>query len=489
MKAARRKAGSWGVVLCGVLALGWAPARAERPNIIVLLTDDQGWADLSCQRVVPDIRTPHLDRLAAEGVRFTDGYITAPQCSPSRAGLVTGRYQQRFGLDNIADCPLPKGERTIAGRLREAGYVTGMVGKWHLDPNSTSRKWAREHLPGALREGRPRLAIPFAKARPYFPDRRGYDESFTGSMKRYWATYTLAGEDLEPPGWVNDSRFRLEVQNEAALAFVRRHRDRPFFLQVGYYAPHTPLEATKEYLDRFPGDMPERRRYALAMISAIDDGVGRLLATLAELGIDERTLIFFISDNGAPLKMTREDSPVDRDPGGWDGSLNDPLLGEKGMLTEGGIRVPFLARWKGTLPAGRVYSEPVIALDIGATALARAGLPQPADLDGVDLLPYLTGEKEGAPHDALYWRFWNQAAVRKGDWKFLRAGREGRFLFHLGRPEQETVNLLARHPEVAAELEGLLEDWCAGLMPGGIPKSGLNGQEAGWYRHYLSYEE
>ena len=477
-------------LLCFPLATRAADAAAPRkPNVIVILADDLGYADVGAQGQVKDVRTPHLDRLAAEGVRCTAGYITAPQCSPSRAGLLTGRYQQRFGLDTIPDNPLPLAEVTLAERLKPAGYVSGMVGKWHLDPNPKSDRWIGENLPpqpaGAKRKD---VQIPESARLAYSPAGQGFDEFYRGEIDRYWANFDLAGKDLTRGGeWVKaGDRYRLDVQSDAAVAFVDRHHAKPFFLYVAYYAPHTPLAATKAYLDRFPGEMPERRRHALAMTAAMDDGVGQIVAVLRRHQIDDDTLVLFTSDNGAPLKMTKPDTlPVESDPGGWDGSLNDPWVGEKGMLAEGGVRVPFLLWRPGTLPAGKVYDEPVSALDLAATATAAAGLPPDPALDGVNLAPYLRGEKLGAPHEALYWRFWTQAAVRAGRWKYLRLSGEREFLFDLGSDAHERKNVLADHPDEAARLKAKLEAWTRNLQPPGLPAGRLNGQERQWYQFYF----
>ena len=317
----------------GLVAVGSVVSRlgaaseelaSSKPNIIVILTDDQGWADVGAHGQVSDIRTPQLDGLAASEVRCTAGYITAPQCSPSRAGLLTGRYQQRFGLESIPDTPLPLEQVTVAERLGGAGYTCGMVGKWHLDPNPTSAKWIAENLPEMAGKPQRQVRIPESARLAYSPAAQGFDEFFQGQMNRYWANYDLTGKDLRCHGeWVNDKRYRLDVQTEAVLAFIQRNRSKPFFLYLAYFGPHTPLEATPQYLARFVSPMPVRRRHALAMMAAIDDGVGRIVARLGEYGLEDRTLIFFTSDNGAPLKMTKPDSAVTTDPGGWDGSLND----------------------------------------------------------------------------------------------------------------------------------------------------------------------
>jgi len=460
------------------------------PNIIVILTDDQGWADLGVQGQVKDIRTPHLDALAASGVRCTAGYITAPQCSPSRAGLLTGRYQQRFGLESIPDTPLPLGEVTLADRLGRAGYVSGVVGKWHLDPNPTSARWIAQNLPEAAGRPRQQVRIPEWARLAYSPGRRGFHEFFEGQIHRYGANYDLSGKDLAREGqWVNDDRYRLDVQTEAALAFIRRNRAKPFFLYLAYFGPPTPLAATPEDLGRFPAPMPQRRRHALAMLAAIDRGVGRIVARLRDEGLTEKTLVFFTSDNGAPLKMTKPDNPVNTDPGGWDGSLNDPWVGEKGMLSEGGIRVPFVVSWPGKLPAGAIYSQPVSSLDIAATALEAAGVAPPDLLDGVGLLPFLTGDRSGPPQEALYRRFWNQAAVRAGRWKYLCLGRSAEFLFDLATDAHERKNLIAAEPDRARALRSRLRAWCSELQPPGIPQTPGNVPETPWYRYYFGVKD
>ena len=479
-----------GGIALGATAMprGWSEAAkpARRPNIVVVFTDDQGYADLRCQGQVDDLKTPNLDRLAAEGVRCTDGYVTAPQCCPSRAGLITGRYQQRFGLDENGLAPLSLEETTIADRLGAAGYATGTVGKWHLEPHALSIPWAREHVPEAKPNKQGRIAVPREAQLPYEPGHRGFADYFNGTMRTYWANFGLDGKDRDDAdAHVEDKRLRLDVQTDAALAFIDRHKDEPFFLYLAYFAPHTPLEATEEYLARFPEDMPTRRRYALAMLAAIDDGVGRVLDRLADHGLDEDTLIFFISDNGAPLKLTMADAPIDTDPGGWDGSLNTPWVGEKGMLSEGGIRVPYLVQWKGHLPEGTLYRKPVTSLDVAATALAAAGVDQPEALDGVNLLPYLARDTDGAPHDALYWRFWNQSAVRRGRWKYLQVGDAAQYLFDLEDAAHEHANVIDAHPDIADDLRARLGAWAAELATPGVPDGAINQQEAQFFGHFF----
>ena len=466
-----------------------ANTDADRPNIIMLFTDDWGYGDLGVFRNLSDVKTPHLDQLSKQGVLFTDAYITAPQCSPSRAGLLTGRYQQRFGFDTIPDCPLPLSQSTIADRLQSAGYVTGMVGKWHLEPNALSLKWARQHQPDGIRGKRVRVRRDLA--RPYFPQARGFDEFFMGQIHRYWCNFDLAGKDLKRDGQsVEERRFRVDVQTDAGLAFIRRNKSQPFFLYLAYYAPHVPLEAPHKYLDRFPGEMPERRRTGLAMINAVDEGVGRILQQLGQAGIADNTLIMFTSDNGAPLgaqtgQVMADILPVNKPGPAWDGSRNDPLTGEKGMLAEGGIRVPMIWSWPARLPSGKTVSDPVSSLDMTASALAAAGVRDRSGLDGVDLVPYLTAGVVKPPERDLYWRFWNQAAIRSGDWKYIVTGSGRELLFNLRRDKEERHSVLAGQRERAAALRAKLSHWAGQLQPPGLPSEPPNLQETRWYEHYF----
>jgi arylsulfatase A-like enzyme len=286
-----------------------------------------------------DIKTPNLDALARSGVVATHGYSTAPQCVPSRGGVMTGRFQGRFDLDNNGSALDGFNKQTtIATRLQNAGYATAQFGKWHLGPTEAITKHGFKHV-------------------------------FSQNAQRpFSANITLDGQD-RPMSDLPPSEYHLEGCSKAAAAIIERYKDQPFFLYVAYRGPHTPLDAPKRYMDRFPGEMPERRRAALAMLSAIDDGVGLITSTLKKHGLTEKTLIFFIGDNGAPLKIHKVDSPLQGDPGGWDGSLNTPLNGEKGMLAEGGMSTPFFIAWPGTIPGGQVYEHPVSALDVAATAL------------------------------------------------------------------------------------------------------------------------
>lgn len=439
-------------ILPGLLSLIVCAQAADRPNIILIYTDDHGWPDIGVAGINDDLRTPNLDQLAAEGVYATSGYSTAPQCVPSRAGLLIGKSQNRFGVEsNGAPMDGFNAELTIAERLKKAGYATGQIGKWHLGLSNQ----ITDH---------------------------GFDDVYAKNANRAChANYTLAGETIDMQ-MVNDNLYHLDACSQAALTFIERHQQKPFFLYLAYRAPHVPLDAPKKYLSRFPGKMPERRRQALAMISAMDDGVGLIRQTLAEHKLEKRTLIFYIGDNGAPLKIHKLDAPGGGP--GWDGSLNHPMNGEKGMLSEGGMRVPFVVAFPGTIPGGQIYDHPVISLDVAATAVALAGLPEEPSLDGVNLIPFLSGKRKTAPHENLQWRWISQAAIREGDWKFLKGGKR-EYLFDLKNDREERSNLLHSEPQIARRLRAKLTTWADELQPPGLATAGMSTTWENYFDFYL----
>lgn len=434
------------LLLLALTAAASAAAPAPRPNVLVILADDLGYADVGCQGC-RDVPTPNIDALARDGVRCTSGYVTAPLCSPSRAGLLSGRSGTRFGFEyNVGGsgqggrnhAGLPAEETIFPERMKAAGYATGIFGKWHV---------------GFL----PRLA----------PAQRGFDEweCFFGACRSY---FPGGGDEVTHDGRrVKDYDYTTSLFARDAAAFIERHRDGPWFLYLPFNAVHGPLEAPAQLKQRFPTLDGKRRTFA-AMLTAMDEGVGTVMAKLRELKLEERTLVFFTSDNGGPTSANT--------------SRNDPLSGFKGQLLEGGIREPFIVQWKGRLPAGRVYDAPVSSLDIQATALAAAGLPADAALEGVDLLPHLTGGKAGAPHAQLAWRFGKQRAIRMGDWKLLDLGQGWR-LFNLAADIAERDDLAARQPEKLRELAAAYEQWNAANVPAkwlmhGVPTKAGKGKGA-----------
>ncbi|MEY3895379.1 MAG: hypothetical protein RLZZ214_898 [Verrucomicrobiota bacterium] len=426
---------------------------AAKPNIIVFYTDDHGYADLGIQGVLKDLKTPNIDTLARGGVLARNGYSTAPQCVPSRAGLMIGKFQSRFGVENNGDDlgGFDK-ETTIADRLQQAGYVTAQFGKWHLGPEA--------HL-----------------------TKHGFKHSFSqNNQGTFSSNITLDGQD-RPMGRMSAEMYHVDGCSRAAAALIDRYKDQPLFLYIAYRAPHVPLDAPKKYLDLFPGEMPERRRQALAMISAVDDGVGLITETLKKHNLTEKTLIFLIGDNGAPLKITMADKPGGGP--GWDGSLNTPLNGEKGMLAEGGMHTPFVVSWPGTIPSGQSYGHPVSALDVAATACAIAEIKtQPEDFDGVNLIPHLKGEVQTPPHEFLCWRWGGQGAIREGNWKLLRGG-DREYLFDLEHDFVEKSNLASKHPETMQRLRDKLETWSKGLKPPGLAPFPLSAAGIKYFDHYL----
>ena len=419
---------TWGLAA----APGSAAQLGRKPNIVVILADDLGYADVGVHGC-RDVPTPHVDSLAHNGVRLTDGYATHPGCSPSRAGLMSGRYQHRFGFEHNSgperyaadNFGLPRSEKSLAERLKELGYATGMVGKWHIGfkPELTPPQRGFDFYFGFL-----------SGAHTYLPDRPDNNPLLLGSQV------------------VEEKEYLTDAFGREAAAFIERSKEGPFFLYLAFNAVHSPLEATQQYEDRFPNvTNPKRRTYA-GMLSAMDDAVGRVLGKIREHRLEQDTLVFFYSDNGGPTPQTT--------------SRNDPLRGYKGQVLEGGIRVPFLIQWKGQLPAGKVYEQPVMAFDIHATALAAAGGEPPVDkpLDGVNLIPFLTGDRSDAPHDRLFWRAGEQWAVRMGDWKLVRPRGEEPQLYDLNSDVGEARDLAAKQPAKLRELQAAYDAWDQQMM-------------------------
>jgi len=460
-----------GLVL-SVIAAAHQAAAAEyrpssrRPNIVVLLADDLGYGELGCQGN-PEIPTPHIDSIAQGGIRFTSGYVTASYCSPSRAGLLTGRYQTRFGyeqnpvgaLNEDPSVGLPPSEVTLAKHLRNAGYTTALIGKWHLGGTARYHPLRRgfDEFFGFLHEGHFYVPPPYRGVTTMLR-RRALPDGGQGRMVDGRLIYsTHMGHD-EPPYDANNPILRggqpvaepaylTDALTREAVDFIQRHQDRPFLLYLAYNAVHSPLQGADAYMQRFRHIDDVHRRIFAAMLSNLDDSVGTVLAKLRTTGLMPNTLVFFLSDNGGP---TRELT-----------SRNRPLRGGKGDLYEGGVRIPLMCQWPGTLPAGKVYPHPVISPDIFATAAAAADAPVAGrrPLDGVDLLPYLLGRRPGRPHEVLYWRMHQKAALRVADWKLVRNARRDSApweLYDLGSDVGESKNLAENLPEKRSQL---LEQW------------------------------
>lgn len=428
---------------------GGRAATPARPNLIVILTDDQGYGDVGFNGC-KDIPTPNIDSIARHGVHFTNGYVSYPVCSPSRAGLLTGRYEQRFGHERNPpfepgnrQSGLPLSETTLADTLGKVGYRSGIIGKWHLGAHPDLHP---------LRRGFTEFYGMLGGGHRYLPEELTIKEPREAKNEadsyRLWIV-----RDQEP---VRTTQYLTDEFSDEAVRFIARHKAEPFFLYLAYNAPHSPLQATEKYLSRFAGIADPKRRTYAAMVSAVDDGVGRVLAELRRQGIEENTLVFFLSDNGGPSADNA--------------SSNAPLRGNKSDPWEGGIRVPFAAQWPGHLPKGIKYDQPVLSLDIFATITAAAGaLANPArPLDGVDLLPYVTGARSGAPHEAIYLRKFDQGAfaVRRGDYKLVipRHGAPAQ-LFNLAHDIRESRNLAANESSLVAALETLRAAWNAQLVP------------------------
>lgn len=453
-----------------------------RPNIIVVLTDDHGYADVAAQNEDKDVLTPNIDTLARGGIRFTHGYVTAPQCVPSRAGLLSGRYQQHFGVTENGKGPMPLSVVTIAERLRTAGYRTGMTGKWHLDPNKTDKQWAAENNVDPDN-------IPDNLKKRYYPGQQGFEEYAYGNTSHYYLNFNRNGSDNVPFGTgVSESGHRIDIQSDFAVSFIKRNHNRPFFLYLAYFAPHVPLTWVDRYRNTFNSSLPEKRRIALGMIKAMDDGIGRIMSSLTDYHIDKNTVIWFIGDNGAPLGFQEAGNVGATDASThWDGSLNTPWLGEKGMLAEGGIRVPWIMWWKGTITP-MTYDPSVISLDVAATANALAGLPADPALEGVNLIPYLKGNVTGAPHKNLYWSFWNQSTIIQGNWKYINLAKgTGEFLFNLDSDKQERANLAGEYPDKAALLKNDLDQWLSQFSTQVQPGNNPNPQETVLYKHNFGF--
>ena len=431
-------------------------AETARPNIVLIFADDLGYCDselYGCDTTP----TPNIQRIADEGILFTAGYVTSPVCSPSRAGLLTGRYQQRFGhefLPSKDTYGLPASETTLADAMGQAGYTTALVGKWHLGV-------AEEFHP--TNRGFDEFFGTVGAATDYIdPTRNDVQSSRPGREPTPAVAWKGRGTNSVMRGTqlVEEGEYLTDAFTREAVAFIERHKSSPFFLYVPYTAVHQPLQVTRNYYDRFPHIEDESKRIYAAMTAAMDDGVGAILDALQENDLEKRTLVIFLSDNGAGVA---------------DYCSNEPLRLGKQTLFEGGVRVPFSMKWPEQLPKGVTYEHAVSALDIFSTAMAAARdgeSPTNTPRDGVDLIPYLTGLKSDPPHDALFWRSGSNWAVREGDWKLIHAGGRD-WLYNLAKDIGERSNRATERPELVEKLKSAFDRWNNEMIDPAWPPRGF----------------
>lgn len=427
-------------ILILILGLICGIAHSQnRPNIVFILSDDAGYADFGFQGSDVMI-TPNLDKLAEQGMKFTQAYVTAAVCGPSRAGMLTGKYQQRFGyeennvpgyMDNNAclsddDMGLPLLEITMGDYLKERGYKTGYFGKWHM-----------------------------GNADCFHPFNRGFDvfHGFRGGARSYY-DYNSENPNFKHEDWLEhgygayaeSEKYLTHELADQAMLFMEENKGQPFFVFLSFNAVHTPMHAEEELLKQFPQLTGKRQKLA-AMTLSMDNAIGRVLDKLKELKLDNNTLVVYTNDNGGP-----SDSNA---------SLNKPLSGTKANHLEGGIRVPLLMRFPPAINASAIYSKPVSTLDLLPTFYSAAGgdVDSLKSIDGVDLLPYLKSEKSGRPHQTLYWKKENRGAIRDGDWKLLRFPDRPAELYNIASDISEVNNLSDQYPEKVKELYKKLFEW------------------------------
>jgi arylsulfatase A-like enzyme len=441
-------------ILTALLTFATAMHAANKPNIVFILADDLGYTDVACYGS-KYYETPNIDRLAAQGMRFTDGYTCGPNCQPTRAALMSGQYMPRTGVytvgsidrfdwqsrplkpvDNVSRLPLEK--ITVADALKKAGYATGMFGKWHLGNDAA-----------------------------HHPAKRGFDEAIESSGEHF---DFKTDPSVEYPA----GQYLADFLTEKAVDFIRRHKDGPFFLYLPHFGVHTPHQAKPELIAKFKDKKPSGGHHDpayAAMIYSVDQSVGQITALLDELKLADNTLVIFASDNGGVGGYVRENIKK-----GGEVTDNAPLRGGKGMLYEGGVRVPFIFRWPGKIPADLTSAEPIITVDLYPTFLDLASAAAPANqpLDGVSLAKLLTsGGKEKLGRDTLYWHFpgylgaganaWRTTpvgAIRSGDWKLLEFFEDNRLeLYNLREDVGQTNNLAAKSPDRTRQLHERLVSW------------------------------
>lgn len=423
------------VITISFLTIGSALA-ADKPNILFIFSDDAGYADFGFHGS-KIIKTPNLDNFAKQGMMFKQAYMSAAVCGPSRAGLLTGRYQQKFGFEenNVPglmskssstgdEMGLPLSEKTLANYLQALGYKTALFGKWHL-----------------------------GHADRFHPTKRGFDEfyGFRGGARSYFAfgdknPLSRTEDKLERGfGHFEESeKYLTDALADETNAFMARNKNTPFFAMLSFNAVHTPMEADPKDLKHFP-NLSGKRQQIAAMTLSMDRAIGRVLAQLDKLGLSDNTLVIYTNDNGGPSDSNK--------------SVNHPLSGTKANHLEGGIRVPFLMRWPGVTKVNTSYDNAISALDLLPTFITAAGGKIPSNTDGVDLSPYITGTDKGAPHKALYWKKEGRAAIREGDWKLLRFPDRPAELYNIANDISEKNNLANKHPEKVKALYKKIFEW------------------------------
>lgn len=455
-------------------------AQPDKPNVIILLADDLGKYEVSSYGA-EHISTPNIDQIGAEGVVFEEGYVTAPTCAPSRAGIMTGRVQNRYGfetqlmefyptnmieflsgkyLTNTGDFVMtskpvyprewqvhkqgvPPTEINLAEILKSNGYATGITGKWHL---GSSHRHAPEDRGFDYQYG-------FHGAFSWFTP----EEHWTGVINHYHESFSAKyqwqngrngeGAITENGKEIREEQYLTFAIRDKAIDYIEENKDNPFFLYCAFSAPHVPFQAPVDYYCMYDHVEDENKRVYYAMISALDDAIGSIHQKVKELGIEDNTIIYFLSDNGGASYTGATD--------------NGPLKGGKLMQFEGGINVPFMMKWKGQIPEGIRYANPVSSTDIFATSVINSGGELPArDYDGVDLLPYLTGENTDEPHRRLFWRADHIWAMRDGKYKMILSIRDGwAELYNLETDKSEEINLIEEMPELFEQLKYLHEVW------------------------------
>ena len=409
----------------------------EQPNIILLFADDAGYADFGFHGSKTMI-TPNLDKLAKQGVRFTQGYVSDPTCGPSRAGIMTGQYQQRFGYEennvpgymsevSAVDGPemgIPIEEKTMGEHLQATGYKTAFYGKWHV---------------GGLDD--------------FHPNKRGFDEfyGFRGGARSYFAYKNTPREPLNKmernfKNFEEPKEYLTDALAEETVQFIEKNKHQAFFAFVSFNAVHTPMDAKPADLKQFP-NLKGNRKIVAAMTLALDRACGKILDKLEDLGLADNTIIVFTNDNGGPTDKNA--------------SSNYPLSGTKSNHLEGGIRVPFLMKWTSQIPPNSVYHHPISTLDLLPTFVAAGGgnIDTLMDIDGVNLLPYIQGAKKERPHQRLFWKKQARAALRDGDWKLIRYPDRPAELYNIPNDEKEINNLAAIYPEKVRKMYKMIFQW------------------------------